>query len=94
MILIYHCVSYHHRNIHSGDDTSRKSYKEMVRKEHQSAKGHQVITLNLAITLRVTLVGDFVKSFLTLYIYIISENVFLYKKIGRASCRERVCLYV
>ena len=30
----------------------------------------QVITLSLAITLRVTLVRDFVKSLLTLYIYI------------------------
>ena len=39
------------------------------KEEHQSAKGQQVITLNLAITLRVTLVRDFVKSLLTLYIY-------------------------
>ena len=51
----------------------------MVRKEHQSAKGRQVITLNLAITMRVTLAGIFLKSFLTLYIYIISEKIFLYK---------------
>ena len=51
----------------------------MVRKEHQSVKGRQVITLNLAITLRVTLVRDFVKSLFTLYIYIIFKMVFLYK---------------
>ena len=51
----------------------------MVRKEHQRAKGRQVITLNLAITMRVTLAGIFLKSFLTLYIYIIFEKLFSYK---------------
>ena len=51
------------------------------KEERQSAKGRQVIILNLAITLRVTLVRDFVKSLLTLYIYIyiIFERLFLYK---------------
>ena len=39
----------------------------------------KVITLNLAITLRVTLVRDFVKSLLTLYIYITFKRVCLYK---------------
>ena len=49
------------------------------KEEQQSAKGRQVITLNLTITLRVTLVRDFVKSLFTLYIYIIFKIVFLYK---------------
>ena len=42
-------------------------------------KGRQVITLNLAIALRVTLVRDFVKSLFTLYIYIFFKRVVLYK---------------
>ena len=49
------------------------------KEEQLRVKGRQVITLNLAITLRVTLVRDFVKSLLTLYIYIIFKRVFLYK---------------
>ena len=51
------------------------------KEERQNAKGRQVITLTLAITLRVTLVRDFVKSLFTLYIYIyiIFKMVFLYK---------------
>ena len=41
------------------------------KEEQQSAKGRQVITLNLTITLRVTLVRDFVKiPSHPLYIYI------------------------
>ena len=48
------------------------------KEERQSAKGRQVITLNLAITLRVTLAG-FSKFILTLYIYIIFKKLFLYK---------------
>ena len=62
--------------------TKRKYLEEIYengKKERQNAKGRQVITLNLAITLRVMLVGDFVKSLLTLYIYIIFKKVFLYK---------------
>ena len=40
------------------------------KEEQQSAKGRQVITLNLAITLRVTLVGDCQNPFSpSIYIY-------------------------
>ena len=49
------------------------------KEERQNAKGRQVITLNLAITLRVMLAGIFLKSFFTLCIYIIFKKVFLYK---------------
>ena len=62
-------------------DANRLSWHQgrKVEKSRIIAKGRQVITLNLAITLRVTLVRDFVKSLLTLYIYIIFKRVFLYK---------------
>ena len=36
-----------------------ENFRGMIKKEHQSAKGRQVITLTLAITLRVTLAGIF-----------------------------------
>ena len=49
------------------------------KEERQNAKGRQVITLNLAITMRVKLAGIFLKSFLTLCIYIIFEKLFSYK---------------
>ena len=58
-----------------------------------SAKGRQVITLNLAITLRVTLVGDLVKSLFTLYIYTIFEKVFLYKTGYRVPFQTRLFSY-
>ena len=51
------------------------------KEERQNAKGRQVITLNLAITLRVMLVRDFVKSLLTLYIYIYIYIYYLLKGI-------------
>ena len=49
------------------------------KEEQLSAKGRQVITLNLAITLRVTLVAIFKILSHPLYIYIIFEMLFLYK---------------
>ena len=49
------------------------------KEEQQSAKGRQVITLNLAITLRVTLVGIFKILSHPLYIYKVFEMLFLYK---------------
>ena len=51
------------------------------KEEQQSAKGRQVITLNLAITLRVTVVRDFVKSLLTLYIYIYIYIYIIFKMV-------------
>ena len=57
-----------------------ENFRGMIKKEHQSAKGRQVITLTLAITLRVTLVRDFVKSLFTLYIYILSLKWYFYTK--------------
>ena len=67
MILIYHLAIYYYRS-----GCSRLSWHQgrKVEKSRRIAKGRQVITLNLAITLRVTLVRDFVKSLLTFYIYI------------------------
>ena len=56
-----------------------KKFTRNGKERKWNAKGRQVITLNLAITLRVTLVRDFVKSLFTLYIYIIFKMVFLYK---------------
>ena len=50
-----------------------------VKRKATECKGRQVITLNLTITLRVTLVRDFVKSLFTLYIYTIFKMVVLYK---------------
>ena len=76
MILIYHLAIYYYRS-----GCSRLSWHRgrKVEKSRRIAKGRQVITLNLAITLRVSLVRDFVKSLLTLYIYIIFKRLFLYK---------------
>ena len=77
MILIYHLAMYYYRS-----GCSRLSWHRgrKVGKSHRIAKGRQVITLNLAITLRVTLVRDFVKiPSHSLYIYIIFKMVFLYK---------------
>ena len=57
-----------------------ENLRENGKEEQQSAKGRQVITLNLTITLRVTLAGIFLKILShPLYIYIIFEKVFLYK---------------
>ena len=76
MILIYHLAIYYYRS-----RCSRLSWHRgrKVEKSRRIARGRQVITLNLAITLRVSLVRDFVKSLLTLYIYIIFKRLFLYK---------------
>ena len=57
------------------------------KEEHQNAKGRQVITLNLAITMRVMLVGDFLKSFLTLSIHILSlklKGIFIQNRLSGA----------
>ena len=68
-------------------DASRLSWHQerKVEKSRSIAKGRQVITLNLAITLRVTLVRDFVKSLLTLYIYILSlKGIFIQNRLSGA----------
>ena len=57
-----------------------KICKEMVRKRQQSAKRRQVITLNLAITLRVMLVWIFKILSHPLYIYILSLKRYFYTK--------------
>ena len=63
------------------------------KEEQQITKGRQVITLNLAITLRVTLVRDFVKSLLTLYIYILSFKRYFYTK-QAIGCLSNTIIFV
>ena len=71
MILICHSVSYYYRII-SWWWYLKKTFEENGKEEQQSAKGRQVITLTLAITMRVTLVGDFQNPISpSIYIYII-----------------------
>ena len=82
MILIYHLAIYYYRS-----GCSRLSWHRgrKVEKSRRIAKGRQVITLNLAITLRVTLVRDFVKSLFTLYIYILSlKGIFIQNRLSGA----------
>ena len=76
MILIYHLAIYYYRS-----GCSRLSWHRgrKVEKSRRIAKGRQVITLNLAITLRVTLVGIFKILSHPLYIYKVFEMLFLYK---------------
>ena len=54
----------------------KKNLQGNGKEEQQNTKGRQVITLNLAITFRVTLVGIFKILSHPLYIYIIFEKVF------------------
>ena len=69
MILIYHLDIYYYRS-----GCSRLSWHRgrKVEKSRRIAKGRQVITLNLAITMRVTLAGDFKILSHPLYIHILS----------------------
>ena len=76
--------------IYNGDDTRRKGNGK---KEQQSAKGRQVITLNLAIILRVTLVRDFVKSLFTLYKYILSLKGYFYTK-QAIGCLSNTIIFI
>ena len=99
MILIYHCISYHYRNIHS-DDTWRKSYEETVRKSNKVLRATGNHTY-LTITLRVTLVGDFENPFSpSLSIYYLWKLFFLQNRLSGAfqtrllSYKEFDLLYV
>ena len=62
------------------------------KEERQSAKGRHVITLNLAITLRVTLAGIFKIPFHPPYTYCL-ENLFLYKTGYRVPFETRLFSY-
>ena len=75
MILIYQLYPI----IIGGTKVFGENLREMVRKNVRVQKGRQVITLNLAITLRVTLVGIFKILSHPLYIYKVFEMLFLYK---------------
>ena len=63
----------------SGEYTSKENLQGMVRKDNRMLRATGNHTY-LTITLRVMLVGDFVKSFLTLYIYILSLKGYFYTK--------------
>ena len=74
--------------------------EERLRNRVEFAKGRQVITLNLAITLRVTLAGIFKIPFHPPY-QIVFENLFLYKtgyrvpfKHGYFHIKKFVTLYL
>ena len=90
MILIYHLAIYYYRS-----GCSRLSWHRgrKVEKSRRIAKGRQVITLNLAIILRVMLVGDFVKSLLTLYIYILSLKRYFYTK-QAIGCLSNAIIFI